>query len=88
MPSEPPSLVIGVGALFNAFERLVLFALSLAVGVLNLLIGIVIAAHMGVLPKSAAARVLGATSRATAYVSRIMEAPPTHGAAPKRKARR
>lgn len=83
MSSERPSRAVGVETVFNAFERLVLFALSLAVGVLNLLIGIVVAAHMGVLPKSAAGSVLAATSRATAFVSRIMAPPPAHRGARK-----
>jgi hypothetical protein len=83
MGSEPPSATTAVGTLFTAFERLVLFALSLAVALLNLLIGLAVAAHLGVIPKTAADRVLRVTSRATAFVDRIMG--PERPAAPKRK---
>jgi len=72
MGSEPPSAATAVGTLFNALERLVLFALSLAVGLLNLLIGLAVAAHLGVIPKAAADRILRATNQATTGLTNIM----------------
>jgi hypothetical protein len=85
METEPPSGTAAVGTLFSALERLVLFALSLAVGLLNLMIGLAVAAHMGVIPKTTADRVLRVTSRATAFVEGIMG--PARPAAPKHKAK-
>ncbi|MFI5362584.1 MAG: hypothetical protein ACHQ49_11495 [Elusimicrobiota bacterium] len=83
MEAQPPSRPGAVGTFFNVLERLVMFALSLAVGLLNLLIALVVAAHLGVVPKAAADRVLGFTSRATASVVKFMGPP-----APQRKSKR
>ncbi|HXT00315.1 MAG TPA: hypothetical protein VN915_06545 [Elusimicrobiota bacterium] len=75
MEPEKTSPASAAGAVFNAVERLVLFALSAAVGLVNLLIGLAVAAHLGVLPKSTSARILRATSRATGALTRVMAAP-------------
>jgi len=85
MRSESPPSPGAVATLFNVFERLILLALSLAVGLLNLLIGLTVAAHMGVIPKAAADRVLHVTAEATAFVSRVLG--PSHDAAHKHKAK-
>jgi hypothetical protein len=83
METKSGSVASSVGTFFNVLERAVLFALSLSVGLINLMIGLVMAAHLGVIPKSAAGPILRVTSRATAFVTRIMA--PAPGAAPKRK---
>jgi hypothetical protein len=85
MENEKTSAATGLGTFFNFIERVVLFALSASVGILNLLIGLAVAAHLGVIPKAAAGRVLHATSQATAFVTRIMA--PSSGASPKHKAK-
>ena len=85
METKPASAATTVETFFNVVERVVLFALSLSVGLVNLAIGLVMAAHLGVIPKAAAGPVLRATSQATALVSRIMA--PSRGAAPKHRAK-
>jgi hypothetical protein len=75
MGSEPPSAATAVGTLFNVLERLVLFTLSLAAGLLNLMIGLAVAAHLGVIPKAAADRVLRVTNQATTALTNIMGTP-------------
>ena len=85
MGSEPTTTATAVGTFFNFLERLVLFALSLSVGLVNLLIGLAVAAHLGVIPKAPADRVLRVASQATAFVTKIMG--PSGAAAPKHKAK-
>jgi len=82
METEKSSAGSAAGTLFNVVERLVLFALSAAVGLVNLLIGLAVAAHLGVLPKDASAKILKATSRATSALTRFMAKP---SAAPRQK---
>lgn len=79
MEPEKPSRA---GTLFNVLERLVLFALSASVGLVNLLIGLAVAAKLGVLPKNASAEVLRLTGRATSALTRLTAKP---APAPKRK---
>jgi len=75
MESAPPPSSSAVGTFFNVLERLVLFALALIVGVINLLIAVSVAAHMGVIPKAAAARILRLSDQATAALTRAMDSP-------------
>ena len=75
MESKPRSVSTAIGAFFNMCERIVLFALSLSVGVVNLLIGLAVAAHLGIIPKTTADRVLRITSRATAFVTKVLDSP-------------
>ena len=86
MGSEQPLAASKVGTLFNFLERLLLFALSLSVGLVNLLIGLAVAAHLGVIPKAAGGKVLRVASQATAFVTKIME--PSRAPAPQHKAKR
>jgi hypothetical protein len=88
MGSDSASATTRIGTFFNVLERIVLFALSLSVGLINLMIGLVMAARLGVIPKTAARPVLRATSQATAFVSRIMAPASAHATAPKRNAKR
>lgn len=91
MGTETPSTSSRIGAFFNVLERLVLFALSLSVGLINLLIGALVAARLGVLPKAAADRTVKITHSAAAFVTRIMGAPKSAAprpAVPKRKSPR
>jgi hypothetical protein len=83
MNNETPAGRSGAGAFFDVLERVVLFALSFSVGLVNLLIGLAVAAHLGLIPKAAGDRVLRAASRATAVVTRIMA--PAPNLAPKRR---
>jgi hypothetical protein len=85
MGTEPPSAASAIGTFFNAVERLVLFALSLAAGLLNVMIGLAVAAHLGVIPKAAADRVLRVTGQATTLMTNIMGNP--HRSAHKHKAK-
>jgi hypothetical protein len=73
MSPESPSAATAVGTLFNVVERLILFALALAVGLVNLLIGLAVAAHLGIIPKGPADRVVRVTNEATAFLTRLME---------------
>jgi hypothetical protein len=75
MEPEKASRASAAGTFFTVVERLVLFALSASVGVVNLLIALAVAAHLGVLPKNATAQVLRATTRATSALSRLMAKP-------------
>ena len=84
METKPAAVASAVGTFFNILERVVLFALSLSVGLINLMIGLVMAAHLGVIPKAAADPVLRVTRQATAIVTRFMA--PARGAVPKHKA--
>jgi hypothetical protein len=81
MEPEKPSRA---GTAVNVLERLVLFVLSASVGLVNLLIGLAVAAHLGVLPKGASARILRVTGRATSALSRFM-AKPAPPARPRKK---
>ncbi|MFI5362904.1 MAG: hypothetical protein ACHQ49_13110 [Elusimicrobiota bacterium] len=85
METRTASASSAVETFFNAVERVVLFALSVSVGLINLMIGLVMAAHLGVIPKSAAGPVLRVTGQATALVTRIMA--PSPGAPSKHKAK-
>jgi len=75
MEPEKSSPASAAGTFFNVLERLILFALSAAVGLVNLLIGLAVAAHLGVLPKNASAQILKVTSRATAALTRFTAKP-------------
>jgi hypothetical protein len=86
MEPAPRSGTAAVGTFLNVLERLILFALALLIGLLNLLIGLVVAAHLGIVPKTSADAVLRVTNRATAVLTRIMG--PARRAAPKHKANR
>jgi hypothetical protein len=81
--SKPAPAATAAETFFNVVERVVLFALSLSVGLINLAIGLVMAAHLGVIPKAAAGPVLRVTSQATAFVSRLMA--PSRASPAKRK---
>jgi hypothetical protein len=72
MEFKPASAAGAAGSVFNVFERLVLFVLSLAVGVVNLLIALAVAAHLGVFPKETSASILRVTSRAAAVVTKAL----------------
>ncbi len=72
MGSESPAGTTAVEAIFNVVERLILFALALAVGLVNLLIGLAVAAHLGVIPKATGDRVLRLTTEATNVLTRAM----------------
>jgi hypothetical protein len=85
MGTEPPSASSAIGAFFSVVERLVLFALSLAAGLLNIMIGLAVAAHLGVIPKAAADEVLRITGQATTLMTNVMGTP--HRAARKHKAK-
>jgi hypothetical protein len=73
----------GPGTIFTVLERIVLFALSASVAVVNLLIGLAVAAHLGVLPKETSGRILRLTSHATEALNRLMS--PSSPPAPKHK---
>jgi hypothetical protein len=83
MEQETRSRAHAAGTFFNVVERLLLFALSAAVGLVNLLIGLAVAAHLGVLPKETSGRILRITSRAAAVLNRVMA--PSAGPGPKRR---
>jgi hypothetical protein len=83
--SKTPPAANAAETFFNVVERVILFALSISVGLINLAIGLVMAAHLGIIPKAAAGRVLRAASQATALVTRIMG--PSGGASAKHKAK-
>jgi hypothetical protein len=70
-----PGKTSRAGAFFGILERVVLFSLSAAVGVINLLIGVAVAAHLGVLPKETSARILKLSARATSALTRVMAGP-------------
>jgi hypothetical protein len=85
MESERRSGTAAVGTFFTVLERLILFALALAVGLVNFLIGLAVAAHLGIIPKGPADRVIHVTTEATAFLTRIMGSPrpgPKHKAKP------